>query len=199
MTEPESGLEPAASRSPNGNGRKKADSSAEQIEKPSIETLEVVEGEVVELDESERRLAVHLEARLIQVLRKETADPYGGLPADDVLYRLDNKFPAVHFPERMMTRWRPSRLTGMLERTDWTNWRSSRLKLRGATRQGTGSLLALWGGGRSGCSMCSWPWGSSWLPSASRSWRGSCSGEHLLGLLGPFSASVCAGSRTTSA
>lgn len=44
------------------------------------------------------------EAHLIQTLRREVRDPYGGLPADDVLVRLDEHFPKHDFPGRMMKR-----------------------------------------------------------------------------------------------
>lgn len=58
----------------------------------------------LELPENERRLAVYLESRMLKIIRRETGDPYAGLPADDVLMRLDSRFPEVHFPERMMDR-----------------------------------------------------------------------------------------------
>lgn len=45
-----------------------------------------------------------IEARLIRVLRKEVQDPYGGLPADDVLARLNREFPALNIPGRMLDR-----------------------------------------------------------------------------------------------
>lgn len=44
------------------------------------------------------------EAQLIQVLRREVRDPYAGLPADDVLARLDDRFPSHDFPGRMLAR-----------------------------------------------------------------------------------------------
>lgn len=45
-----------------------------------------------------------LEARLISIIRREVRDPYGGLPADDVLDRLDRRFPEHNIPERMLLR-----------------------------------------------------------------------------------------------
>lgn len=58
----------------------------------------------VELDPRDQKLAVYLEHRMLSIIRRETRDPYGGLPADDVLDRLDRRFPNVNFPERMMAR-----------------------------------------------------------------------------------------------
>lgn len=54
--------------------------------------------------ELEHRIAVMVESRVLSIIRRETGDPYAGLPADDVLARLDTRFPDVKFPERMMSR-----------------------------------------------------------------------------------------------
>jgi lipopolysaccharide export LptBFGC system permease protein LptF len=60
------------------------------------------------LDDRERKIALQVEARVQQtvlgIIRQEKGDPYAGLPADDVLIRLDQAFPNVRFPERMMQR-----------------------------------------------------------------------------------------------
>ena len=73
----------------------------ENLPKPVPAPEELV---VEELDQSEQRLAMYLEARFIRVLRREVTDPYGGLPADDVLARMDDRFPDLHVPERMLRR-----------------------------------------------------------------------------------------------
>ncbi|MDQ1699957.1 MAG: hypothetical protein QOG34_1820 [Frankiaceae bacterium] len=57
-----------------------------------------------QLSDSELKLAVYLESRILHQIRRETGDPYAGLPADDVLMRLHQQFPEVQFPERMMRR-----------------------------------------------------------------------------------------------
>lgn len=67
---------------------------------PRVTRSSIPEG----LEERDYKLAVYLEARMMQVVRHETRDPYAGLPADDVLDRLDKLFPDVGYPERMMRR-----------------------------------------------------------------------------------------------
>ena len=55
-------------------------------------------------NEEGKTLEARLEAKIIRVLRREVRDPYGGLPADDVLVRLHERFPEHNFPGRMLSR-----------------------------------------------------------------------------------------------
>lgn len=56
------------------------------------------------LGAEDQKLAIYLESRITSIVRRESRDPYAGLPADDVLDRLDRRFPDVNYPERMMRR-----------------------------------------------------------------------------------------------
>jgi hypothetical protein len=60
------------------------------------------------MDDREKKLAIILERRMehriTTVMRQESGDSYAGLPADHVLVNLNNEFPDVNFPERMMSR-----------------------------------------------------------------------------------------------
>lgn len=74
----------------------------ESSRKPLSKESTSAEGEV--LDPAQRKMIIELEARMINIVRREARDPYAGLPADDVLARLDERFPDQHFPERMLSR-----------------------------------------------------------------------------------------------
>ena len=102
VSDAESG--PAAEVATGGEKAVVASSDGQVSQVPLEPPEEVALASAPESEVQYQKLAVVIRRELLQVMRRETGDPYGGLPADDVLARLDDRFPQVGFPERMMAR-----------------------------------------------------------------------------------------------
>lgn len=87
---------------PTPDGGKAPESKTENL--PAASPKPTIDKVAAETLADATKIGMVVEATMTRVMRRETGDPYAGLPAPDVLKHLNEQFPEQEFPERMLRR-----------------------------------------------------------------------------------------------